>query len=151
MERGRTGREERARTARVVKVAQVLQLEEHLEELIRVMVKEESVTSPKVAVRIVHHHHPPGKHKLPDDALVDELGRPLCYANVNRKCNDPNCKRYHGPETKAMHEKRLKDEKRMAERAEKAAAAGGERPGPRRPKVKAKAPPATPADDSDHE
>ena len=91
---------------------------------------------------------PPGKHKLPDDALVDELGRPLCYANVHRKCNDPNCKRYHGQETKAMREKRLKDEKRMAERA---AAAGGERPGPKKPKVKAKAPPARPADDSDHE
>ena len=85
---------------------------------------------------------PPGKSKLPDDALVDEQGRQLCYAYVHKKCNDANCKRYHGPETKAMRKKRLEDEKRMAERA---AASGGADSESKGPKAKSKARPETPA------
>ena len=64
----------------------------------------------------------PPQH-LPDDALVDTQGRPLCYNYVHGKCTKGNaCKRYHGPATPAMTKKRLADEKAMADKK----AAGGQ-------------------------
>ena len=88
--------------------------------------------------------------KLPADAIKDAKGRFLCYAYVHGKCTDPCPKnRYHGPETKAMREKRIIDEKKMKERAAAGAAgtqseveggSGNEGPKPK-PKNKAKAQP----------
>ena len=66
-----------------------------------------------------------GSAKLPDDAVVDELGRRLCYKSVHGKCTDPDClvKRYHGKPTPAMTKKRIEDEKKMA--AKRAAGGAG--------------------------
>ena len=51
---------------------------------------------------------------LPNSAVKDKQGRFLCYGYANGTCNDPNCKRYHGPETTAMRLKRAKDEAKIA-------------------------------------
>ena len=60
-------------------------------------------------------HPSPATAKLPDDALVDGRGRSLCYAFLHGKCSDPNYKRYHDPETKAMRKKRLAGAKKASE------------------------------------
>ena len=68
------------------------------------------------------------KQKLADDAVKDEQGRPLCYNFIHKRCTEP-CpdNRYHGPETKAMHDKRLIDEAKIA--AAKARDSGAESSG----------------------
>ena len=60
---------------------------------------------------------PPPPPKLVDDAVRDHRGRQLCYAYVRGQRSEPCPRhRYHGPETPAMREKRLADEKKIAER-----------------------------------
>ena len=85
---------------------------------------------------------PAAPAKLPDEALVDANGRRPCYKFIHGTCNDPNCKRDHGPETKAMQAKRLKDEAKMQQQRD----AGGdgtqsdiEADDDAKPKAKAKA------------
>ena len=59
----------------------------------------------------------PAPQSLPDDAIKDSKGRYLCYDYVHGRCNKGDaCKRYHGPETPAMHKKRVADEKKIANR-----------------------------------
>ena len=96
--------------------------------------------------------------KLPESAIVDAEGRQLCYSYVHGKCQDSDCRRYHGPETKAMKEKRLVDEKRMADKraaaAEAAAAAAtkateGESPEAAKAKKKSRKPKSGKKDEED--
>ena len=77
---------------------------------------------------------------LPDTAVVDSKGRALCYRFVHGKCTNSKCRRYHGPETKAMREKRIADEAELAKRRAAGADASqtdveGEQP---KPKAQAK-------------
>ena len=79
---------------------------------------------------------------MPDDAIKDAKGRFLCYDYVHGRCNKGDaCKRYHGPETPAMHKKRVADEKEKAER--KAASQSDTENGTDAAKAKAKAKAAT--------
>ena len=84
--------------------------------------------------------------KLDPNATLAPDGRRPCYPFQHGKCNDPNCKLWHGKETPAMQKKRVEDEKKIKARKEQGAASEtggsasetGQKP---KPKAKAKAKP----------
>ena len=74
---------------------------------------------------------------LDPKALTDARGRRPCYNFVQGKCKNPNCKRYHGPLTKAMKTKMAEDLEKMA--AKKVAGGDGTQSEIENNKPKAKA------------
>ena len=62
----------------------------------------------------------PPDPKLDPNATLAPDGRRPCYPFQHGKCNDPNCKLWHGKETPAMQKKRVEDEKKIKARKEQA-------------------------------